>query len=83
MLYHRDFATLAGAACARAALRASLLTYASRDFHIDRDARAFADPCSLHGAAAGKGAKSFAMINVQPAGSSREISRPPRFEKGG
>lgn len=83
MLYRREFATLGDAAFALAPFRAPLLPHRIRACQSGRDVRHLTYHRPALRKAAGGSAQSFDMIAVQPAGSPREISRPPRFEKGG
>lgn len=83
MLYRREFATLGDAAFVLAPFRAPLLPHRIR---ACQTGRGILHPTHHRPAlrkAAGGSAQSFDMIAVQPAGSLREISRPPRFKKGG
>lgn len=79
MLYRRDFATLGGAAFMQTPFRAPMLPRRIRTSHPGRNVLRLTN----HRSATGESANSSDMIAVQPAGSPREISRPPRFEKGG
>lgn len=78
MLYRRDLATRCDAALSRTALRGPLLAYRTREFQSDRDVRILTDHRPTLRAAAAGGAKSSDMVTVQPAGTTRETSRPSR-----